>query len=880
MNIDTPMMKQYNLIKKEYPDSILFFRMGDFYEMFGEDAKVGSKVLGIALTSRTKGQGEKIPLCGIPYHALDRYLEKMVDSGFTVAICDQVEDPKIAIGIVKREIVRLVTPSTLIRTGKGVESDNTYLASIYATKNDYGFAYVDLATGEFRGSTFSGENAKNNLKNEVMRLEPREILLPESQVPRADITDICSCESILLLTKRDDWFFSTDRAVQILKEHFQVLSLDGIGLQDKSSLISSSGAIVNYLSETQKSTLEHINRLHIYNLTDYMILDSSTLRNLEILKNAIDSSRNGTLLDIIDFTSTPMGKRLIRSWLTTPLLDIGKINQRLEAVSVIRTIYALLRGFETNLDGISDIERIISKISLGSANARDLVALKDSLSRIPKIKDLIEKTESGPLKVLIEGFEDNQDVVELIQKTIVDEPPIAVKEGGIIRSGYDSELDEIKKISLDGKAYITSLEERERKRTGINSLKVRYNKVFGYYIEITKSNLEQVPIDYVRKQTLVNAERFITPELKEYEEKVVGAEERLCEMEYEIFFKIREQIGRKAKEIQKSAGIIAQIDVLTSFAKAAATNNWEKPRVNDTDGIKIIEGRHPVIERLMPGMKFVPNDLDLDGKDRNIIIITGPNMAGKSTYIRQVALIVLLAQVGSFIPAKEADIGVVDRIFTRVGASDHLVRGLSTFMVEMNETANILNNATPKSLIILDEIGRGTSTYDGLSIAWSVVEYIHNSENLKAKTLFATHYHELADIVKVLPNAKNMSMAIREWEDQIVFLYKVIDGSVDRSYGVEVARLAGLPNDVIYRAREVLAELENKDQKVPIKESLISKKSTIEKKQFIHHKQLSLFSDMKDPIIARLNEIDVNNLTPLQALEEIIKLKDKINKPK
>jgi len=879
MNSTTPMMKQYYRIKKEYPDSILFFRMGDFYEMFSEDAKVASKVLGIALTSRAKGEGEKIPLCGIPYHALDRYLEKMVDSGFTVAICEQVEDPKKAKGIVRREIVRVVTASTLIRSGTDIKSENTYLACVYPGKDEYGFAIVDLATGEFRGTTFEGKDAKFNLKTEINRLEPKEILIPVSVSEQKDMKEIYSSESILLVTKRDDWWFTKDQAENTLKEHFNVLSLDGFGFGEKSTLISAGGATISYLAETQKSALEHINTLKYYSLSENMVIDPSTLKNLEILKNSADGGKNGTLLQITDYTKTAMGKRLIRNWLVNPLLDLNEINRRLEMVECIRNVYALLRGIDSSLENIWDMERIISKISLETANARDIIALKNSLKSIPPIKDVIYKTESGPLKELVQNLDEASDVSELIEKTIIEDAPLSIRDGGLIRSGFDEELDRLRKITTEGKTFISNMEEKERAKTGISNLKVKYNKVFGYFIEISRTNLSKVPDDYIRKQTLVNAERFITPELKEYEEQVLNAQERLFEVEYEIFCKIRRQIGQESRRIQESARILARIDVLSSFAKAAASNNWRKPSINDSDRINIVEGRHPVIERLTFGMKFVPNDLLLDTHDKSMIIITGPNMAGKSTYIRQVALIVLLAQIGSFVPAKEAEIGIVDRIFTRVGASDYLVRGLSTFMVEMNETANILNNATSKSLIILDEIGRGTSTYDGLSIAWAVVEYIHNHDNLRAKTLFATHYHELAEIVKLLPGVKNMSMAIREWNEEIIFLYKVIEGSVDRSYGVEVARLAGLPDEVIKRAREVLNDLENKDQKM-IAGKIRKGRRTREKSPEPKAKQLSLFSDMKDPVIKLISELDTNNLTPLQALEELIKLKDKINKPK
>jgi len=871
----TPMMKQYYRIKKEYPDSILFFRMGDFYEMFSEDAKVASKVLGIALTTRSKGKGERIPLCGIPYHALDRYLEKMVDSGFTVAICEQVEDPRKAKGIVKREIVRVVTASTLIRSGTDVTSENTYLACICPSRGEYGFAIVDLATGEFKGTTFEGENAKSNLKNEISRLEPKEILIPESKAEDEEVKDIYSLESVLLITKRDDWWFAKEQAEQTLKEHFGVLSLDGFGFREKDLVVSAGGAIINYLGETQKSTLEHICSFKYYNLTEHMVLDPSTLKNLEILKNALDNTKEDTLLQIIDYTYTPMGKRLIRSWLINPLLDLEKINKRLDMVETIRNVYALQRGIDASLERISDVEKIVSKVSLETANARDLIALKNSLRMVPPIKDVILKTESGPLKGLVEDLDEVADVADFIEETVNDEPPVSLHDGGLIKAGYNEELDNLRRIATEGKSYISSLEEAERAKTGINSLKVRYNKVFGYYIEVTKPHLSRVPENYIRKQTLVNAERFVTPKLKEYEEQVLNAQERLFDLEYEIFCGVRAKIGKESKRIQETARKIAELDVLSSFAKAAAINNWVRPCVNDSKGIRIVEGRHPVIERLTPGMKFVPNDLDLDGNDKRIIIITGPNMAGKSTYIRQVALIVLLAQVGSFVPAKEAEIGLVDRIFTRIGASDYLVRGLSTFMVEMNETANILNNATGRSLIILDEIGRGTSTYDGLSIAWAVVEYIHSNENLKAKTLFATHYHELAEIVKLLPAVKNMSMAIREWNEEIVFLYKVVEGSVDRSYGVEVARLAGLPNEVIERAREVLVELENKDQKM-LGKNIRNRDRSKRGSAGPQYRQLTLFSDLKDPVIKRIAELDTDNMTPLEALKVICELKEKV----
>src|SRR3990170_145835 len=802
----TPAMRQYWEIKERYPDSILFFRMGDFYEMFFDDAVTASKVLEITLTKRGKSGGEDIPLCGVPYHAADGYLAKLVRHGFRVAVCEQMEDPKNAKGVVKRDVVRVVTPGTATDSQNLDAKSNSFLMAIHRADGKFGLAFLDLTTGEFLVTELSDIQS---LKDEIGRLEPKEVIVSEGDEELvAFLKD--ALEGVVIKHLPPDRF-DHDRAFRSITEHFKVISLDGFGLSGLKAATSAAGAILYYIKDTQKVETLPISGIKRYSLDDYLFIDDSARRNLELASNLQNGGKKGSLLGLMDETATSMGGRKLRSWLNYPLMDVDRINERLDAVTELKERQLVRGRLRETLGGVHDIERLNSRITLGSANAKDMVAMASSLKRIPEIRNSLERGngEQGAAKILrdvVQGLDDLPDIVKLIDNAVAENPPFILREGGIIRDCYNQELDDLRSISRDGKGYISRIESREKERTGINSLKVRYNKVFGYYIEVTQANLSAIPADYIRKQTLVNAERFITPELKEYEATVLTAEERIREIEYRLFQELRERVSAESARIQKTSEGLAVVDALASLAEVADRFNYTRPKISDSGPLRIVGGRHPVVESISRSNRFVPNDTFLDSEENQIAIITGPNMAGKSTYIRQVALITIMAQMGSFVPAEEAEIGVVDRVFSRVGASDDLSKGQSTFMVEMIETANILNNGTSRSLIILDEIGRGTSTFDGLSIAWAVAEYI--SDRVKAKTLFATHYHELTDLALLRENIRNFNVAVREWNDQVIFLHKIVPGGADRSYGIHVARLAGLPQELLGRAREILLNLE------------------------------------------------------------------------
>ncbi|MBD3291132.1 DNA mismatch repair protein MutS, partial [candidate division KSB1 bacterium] len=814
-------------------------------------------------TSRAHGKSADVPLAGFPYHALNTYLTKMIKAGHRVAICEQVEDPKKAKTIVKRDIVEIVTPGTTFSDEILQSKRNNFLVAISVDNKNFGLSGIDVSTGEY----FVSEMPKEKMREQVQSLEPAEIIVPESQ--QQYINDQLDHGSNFFLTVKEDWIFTRDYGYEKLTDHFKTASLKGFGCEDLSVGIAASGAILHYVKENQRSGLEHITKISRRDNEDFLTVDPTTQKNLELLHSLNDRNDRTTLLSVLDETKTAMGGRLLVNWLIHPLAKPAPIKRRLDAVDDFVQDSDLRNKTRDRLKSIGDLERMSSKIITGRANARDLNALKETLKNIPPTKTLLAELEDEYISQIRDDLEDLSLLVEEIEQAIVDDPPLATSDGGLIRRGYNKELDHLREIVFSGKDWIAKLQATERERTGIPSLKVKYNKVFGYYIEVTKPHLSKVPQDYIRKQTLVNAERFITPELKEYEEQILGAEEKIADLEYQLFDQVRQLVGQKIAEIQKNAALIAQLDCISNLAEVAVENHYCKPEIYTNNELHIIEGRHPVVERLLPpGDPFIPNDVHLDNDSHQIHIITGPNMAGKSTYLRQVGLIVLLAQLGSFVPAKSAKIGLVDKIFTRVGASDNLAGGESTFLMEMNEAANILNNATPKSLILLDEIGRGTSTFDGLSIAWSVAEYLHNNPQVAAKTLFATHYHELTELELILPRVKNYNVAVKEWGDKIVFLRKIVEGGCDHSYGIQVAQLAGLPKTIIDRAKEVLTNLEageltpnalpklavKHDQKLPIQ-------------------QLDFFSQQENLLREELNGVDVNNVTPIEALNILSKLK-------
>ncbi|MEL7646826.1 MAG: DNA mismatch repair protein MutS [Sedimentibacter sp.] len=864
----TPMMEQYFSIKEQYKDCILMYRLGDFYEMFFDDALTASKVLEIALTGRDCGQEERAPMCGVPFHAVDSYVSRLIENGHKVAICEQLEDPAAAKGIVKRDVVRVITPGTIIDQNMLDEKINNYLCCTYIDKG-FGMCYADISTGDLYVtenislSDFDAgkENRYDLLREEIFKINPSEII--SNRLTQNDWVDS-------MITYADT--LSYNEYKDIILKHFKVVSLDSFGLSDNNYAVMALGMLLNYLYRTQKTTLEHINKLHFYKVGEYLYLDSSTRKNLELTETVRGRKGPGTLYHVLDHTMTAMGGRQLRKWIEEPLKNMTLINNRLDSVEELYNNVMISNNIRECLKNIYDIERLISRIVYGNCNGRDLNALKQSVSSLPDLKSELSNLSSDMFKNIYESFDELRDIYNLVDSSIVDEPPVSVKEGGIIKHGCNNELDELKEIAVNGKNWISELQNKERESTGIKNLKIGYTKVFGYYLEVTQSYLKNVPEHYIRKQTLANCERYVTPELKEMEAKILNADEQLMKLEYELFLEIRQSIKSQVVRIQQTAYSVAVIDTLNSLATASVKNNYARPLMNSKGYIKISDGRHPVIEKIMKSEMFVPNDTLIDNKEHRMSIITGPNMAGKSTYMRQVALIALMAHIGSFIPAKEAEICILDKIFTRVGASDDLSQGQSTFMVEMSEVSNILNNATENSLLILDEIGRGTSTYDGLSIAWSVVEYI--TKKIKAKTLFATHYHELSELESKLKSVKNYRILIKEDNDRITFLRKIVEGSVDRSYGIQVANLAGLPTEVVARAKEILAQLDESDINKPFAKR--------KKDRVTDNFQVSMFS--QDPVESGRNkeykelaqiikEIDINNVTPVKAftlLNEII----------
>ena len=865
----SPMMQHYLATKEKYKDCILFYRLGDFYEMFFDDAINVSRELELTLTGKDCGQEERAPMCGIPYHAAESYIAKLVQNGHKVAICEQLEDPKLAKGIVKRDVIRVVTPGTVTESNLLEEKRNNYIMSIFKKGIFFGIAICDVSTGDFYAAEIKEENNFERLLDEISRFSPSEIIANEMLYD-------CS-EEISKIKERFDVYISTEDESNFSEDteniYMQYALSDDKGniikdLDKRLFAVSAINGLIKYIEETQKTKLEHINKITIYTITKYMSLDINARRNLELTEKLRDKSKKGTLLWVLDKTATSMGGRLLRRWISDPLIDVAEINNRLDAVQELKDDIMLRGELTSSLKGVYDIERLAGKISYGNANARDLNSLKSSASKLPEIKKLIENSKSGMLKELYNELDSLEDIYSLIDKAIVEEPPISVTEGGVIKMGYDPEIDELKTAMTDGKTWLVQLEAREREETGIKGLKVGYNKVFGYYIEVTKSNLALVPDRYIRKQTLTGGERYITEELKELETKVLGEEEKVVNLEYQTFTKIREQIKSQIQRLQKSAMAVSKLDVLCSFAQVAEDLNYCMPQVDNSGVIDIKDGRHPVIEKMLPSGAFVANDTYLDKDENRLSIITGPNMAGKSTYMRQVALITLMAQIGSFVPATSAHIGVVDKIFTRVGASDDLSMGQSTFMVEMMEVANILKEATSNSLVVLDEIGRGTSTYDGLSIAWAVAEYIANKEKCGAKTLFATHYHELTQLEDTLEGVKNYSIAVKEKGEDIIFLRKIVNGGTDESYGVHVAKLAGVPKVVTQRANEILKKIERKNV-------LVNKNSEKENKKQVDG-QLDMYNFKLAEIAHELDKVNINELTPIDALNTLVKIKEEL----
>lgn len=874
----TPMMQQYMKTKEEYKDCILFYRLGDFYEMFFDDALTASRELEITLTGKDCGQEERAPMCGIPYHAVDGYLNKLVSRGYKVAICEQVEDPKLAKGIVKREVIRIVTPGTNLNTQALDETRNNYLMCIVYMTDKYGISVADITTGEYLVTELDSER---KLMDEIMKFSPSEIICNDSfYVSGIDAEDMRDRLGVTIFSL-DSWYFDDNMCSRVLMDHFKVTALEGLGISDYNCGVIAAGALLKYLLETQKTAISNLTKLTPYSIGKYMILDSSTRRNLELCETLREKNKRGSLLWVLDKTKTAMGARLLRKYVEQPLIEKEEILGRLDAVEELKNNAITREELREYLNPVYDLERLISRISYQTANPRDMIAFKTSLSMLPHIKYLMKSLESPLLKGLAEQMDELTDLCELIESSIIEDPPIGIRDGGIIREGYNEEVDKLRHAKSEGKTWLAELEAKEREKTGIRSMKIKYNKVFGYYLEVTNTYRDQVPDYYTRKQTLANAERYITPELKELEDMILGAEDKLYSLEYGLYVDIRNQVADEIVRIQETARAVAGIDVFASLALVAERNNFVKPSINEKGVIDIKNGRHPVVEKMIPNDMFIANDTYLDNSKSRISIITGPNMAGKSTYMRQTALIVLLAQIGSFVPADSARIGLVDRIFTRVGASDDLASGQSTFMVEMTEVANILRNATRNSLLILDEIGRGTSTFDGLSIAWAVVEHISNTKLLGAKTLFATHYHELTELEGKLTGVNNYCIAVKEKGDDIVFLRKIIKGGADKSYGIQVAKLAGVPDSVIERAKELAEELTNADITVRVQEisadTQKSKKAKPKKYDPVDIDQMSLFDTVSDSdVLKELQEIDVSNLTPIDALNTIYRLQNKL----
>jgi DNA mismatch repair protein MutS len=868
----TPMMQQYLDIKEQHKDCILFFRLGDFYEMFFKDAEIASRDLEITLTGRDCGLDERAPMCGVPFHSADAYISKLINKGHKVAICEQVEDPALAKGIVKRDVIRIVTPGTVTDSSMLDERKNNYLLSIYKNKFYFGLASVDVSTGDFFSTAINWGNTVNKVMDEIAKYSPSEIIVNSELYNDASLMSFIRKRFNVYITAFDDLNFQNCRAAAKLKDRFPELKIDDNGFDIS---INASGALLEYLEQTQKVSLSHIQNVNFYKIEEFMVLDVSTRRNLELTETMREKNRKGTLLWVLDRTMTSMGGRTIRKWIEQPLVNISDINERLEAVNELKEKFMSRVEIREHLKRVYDIERLISKVVLGNVNCRDLIALKNSIGQIPYLKSLMSDLKSELIIRSNSSMDDLKDIFDLIDRSVIDEPPVSVKEGGIIKEGYNSEVDKLRKATTEGKTWVAALESSEREKTGIKNLKVGFNKVFGYFIEVTKSYYSLVPDSYIRKQTLANCERYITQELKDIEETILGAEEKVIGLEYRLFMEIKDTIASHVNRIKSTAKSIADMDVLCSLAEVADREGYCMPEVTLEDEIHIVDGRHPVVEKMIEQGSFVPNDTFLDMGEDSLAIITGPNMAGKSTYMRQVALNVLMAQIGSFVPARSAKIGIVDRIFTRVGASDDLAAGQSTFMVEMTEVAHILNNATRKSLLILDEIGRGTSTFDGLSIAWAVIEHISDNNKLGARTLFATHYHELTELEGKLTGVKNYCISVKEKGEDIIFLRKIIRGGADDSYGIQVARLAGVPQPVIERAREILNILEDAD---------ISKKEIkIRKNKRPIEGQIDLFSlgsssKGADEVVEELKNLDISTLTPLDALNFIYRLQQKVKK--
>lgn len=874
----SPMMQHYLQTKEEYPDCILFYRLGDFYEMFFEDAKIVSRELELTLTGKSCGQEERAPMCGVPFHAYESYMNRLVAKGYKVAICEQMEDPKQAKGMVRREVIRVVTPGTNINEQALDEGKNNYIMCIVSLSDQFGVATADVTTGDF----FVTEvDSKRRLLDELYKFSPTEVVCNEALfMSGLDIDDLKNRVGIVLYSL-EHWYFDDSLCENTLKEHFRVNSLEGLGLADLECGMIASGSLLKYLYETQKNSLEQISAIHPYTTGKFMVLDSSTRRNLELVETLREKAKRGSLLWVLDKTKTAMGARMLRSFVEQPLIEKEEIEGRLDAIEELMQRAIDREELREYLNPVYDLERLLTRITYQSANPRDLTAFKSSIGMIPHIRGILLELQSKEIQGICEDMDTLEDLYTLIDAAIEEEPPITVREGGIIKDGYHEEIDRLREAKSQGKNWLAELEAKEREKTGIKNLKIKFNKVFGYYLEVTNSFKDLVPDYYTRKQTLTNAERYITPELKEMEDMILGAEDKLVQLEYELFRELREQIAKNVVRIQKTAKALAKIDVFASLALISEQNHYCRPSLNQNGRIDIKNGRHPVVEKMINNDMFIANDTYLDNQKNRISVITGPNMAGKSTYMRQTALIVLMAQIGCFVPAETADIGIVDRIFTRVGASDDLASGQSTFMVEMTEVANILRNATGNSLLILDEIGRGTSTFDGLSIAWAVIEHISNPKLLGAKTLFATHYHELTELEGKLDNVNNYCIAVKEKGDDIVFLRKIVKGGADKSYGIQVAKLAGVPDSVIERAKEIAEELGRHDI-VDFTEILSNKKNSATKKKKEHLDevdltQMSLFDAVNDnDIIEELKEIDVGNLTPIEALNKLYELQNKI----
>ncbi|NLP28109.1 MAG: DNA mismatch repair protein MutS [Clostridia bacterium] len=867
----TPMMQQYVQIKERNKDCILFFRLGDFYEMFFEDAEIASRELELVLTGRDCGLEERAPMCGIPYHAANNYISRLVSKGYKIAICEQLEDPAQAKGIVKRDIVKIITPGTFTDLSFLEENKNNYILSIYLDNNTgkCGLCFADISTGEFNATSFNMDYSL--IIDEIYKYSPKEILV-QCNFPLESLKDIIEKMDITITSKDSSYF--TNNIEDNFKKQFPDINIDNF----QQSTVCSANGLLNYIFETQRISLSIINSLEYYEVLDYMNMDINTRRNLELTENIRDKSRKGSLLWILDKTNTAMGSRMLRKWIEQPLINKKSIENRLDAVETIKDDFTMLSELKDRLKSVYDMERICGKVSSQNVNAKELLSLKHSLKNIPDIKNILRTTDNYLLKDIYNKMDELKDIHDLLEKSIFESPALSIKEGNIIKDGFDSNIDELRKAKAYGKQWIAELESKEREVTGIKSLKVGYNKVFGYYIEITKANYSLIPPGrYIRKQTLSNSERFITEELKVMEEKILGAEEKLCSLEYQIFTDIRNKVEENIDRLKASAKLISELDCLVSLAEVALDNNYNKPLISKSGYVKIVDGRHPVVEKVMKEGAFVSNDTYLDNKENQLLLITGPNMAGKSTYMRQVALITLMAQIGSFVPANEAEISICDRIFTRIGASDDLSSGKSTFMVEMSEVANILSNATNNSLVLLDEVGRGTSTYDGLSIAWSVIEYICSQKNLRCKTLFATHYHELTKLQGLIKGVKNFCVSVKEIGNEIVFLRKIVEGGSDHSYGIEVAKLAGLPKEVIDRAKDILTDLEknNKIDVASVNESAVTFNEREEKKEEEQSVQLNFMELGKEALIEDIKNIDVLNITPMEAFNKLYELVQK-----